>query len=95
MSVDTGRPFEYLDDEERELAESVENGEWESVEDIGRARERAVRYATATLQRLNATSAPIASPDGILDWKAFSESVQRHFPERYQLPREYLISKSA
>lgn len=95
MRVDTGRRFEYLDDEERELAESVENGEWEPVEDIERARERAVRYAAATLQRLNATSAPIAFPDGNFDWKAFSESFQRLFPEHSQLPRDYLISKSA
>ena len=95
MRVDTGRRFEYLDDEERELAESVENGEWEPVEDIERAKERAVRYAAATLQRLSATSVPIASPDGNLDWKAFSESFPRLFPERYELPRDYLISKSA
>jgi len=95
MRVATGRRFEYLGDEERELAESVENGEWEPVEDIEKARERAVRYAAATLQRLHATSAPIAFPDGILDWKAFSESYQRLFPEHSQLPRDYLISKSA
>ena len=95
MRVDTGRRFEYLDDEERELAESVENGEWEPVADIERAKERAVRYATATLQRINATSAPIAFPDGNFDWKAFSESFQRLFSERYELPRDYLISKSA
>ena len=95
MTVNTGRRFEYLDDEERDLAESVENGEWEPVEDIERAKERAVRYAAATLQRLNATSAPIAFPDGILDWEAFSESVQRLFPERYPVARDYLISKSA
>lgn len=93
MNGDAGRRFEYLDDEERELAETIEGGEWVPVDDLEGATDRAQRYAAATLQRL-APKEPIAFPDGNLDWTAFSESVRRRNPERYRLPAEYSI-KSA
>jgi predicted DNA binding CopG/RHH family protein len=46
----------YVDEEERDLAESLERGEWRSVDDFSEARETARQYAAATLrkdQRLN------------------------------------------
>ena len=93
MNGDTGRRFEYLDDEERELAETIERDEWVPVDDVEGATDRAVRYAATTLQRLPPRE-PIAFPDGNLDWTAFSESVRRFIPERYRLPADYSI-KSA
>lgn len=84
---------EYLDDEERELAESIDSGEWEPVGNLAEAKERAMRYAITTLQRLTPAS-PIASPDGTLNWEAFAESVRKLAPERYRPPTDYLI-KSA
>lgn len=41
----------FIDDEERELAESLERGEWESVSDFEEAREAARRYAEGTLRK--------------------------------------------
>jgi hypothetical protein len=81
MNGDLERQSGYLDDDERELAETIEKGEWVPVDDISGAIGRAKQYADATLQRL-ALRAPIASPDGNLDWKAFSESVLRDKPNR-------------
>lgn len=41
----------YLDDEERELAESIENGEWMPIKDLQSAFAEARAYADATLRK--------------------------------------------
>ena len=46
----------YLDEEERRLIESLDRGEWSSVDDLEEAKAEARRYAEATLrkdQRMN------------------------------------------
>lgn len=43
--------FQYLDDEERALMESLEGDEWHSVEDITATKTEAVQYAKATLKK--------------------------------------------
>lgn len=46
----------YLDSDEHEISESLERGEWKSVDDLEDARAEARRYAEATLrkdQRMN------------------------------------------
>ena len=48
---DTGGRFEYLDEEERELVESVENDQWIPVEDVEAAKKRARQRAMTTLRR--------------------------------------------
>ena len=45
------RQFEYLDEAERDLIESVENDEWKPVEDVDEAKKQARRQAMATLHR--------------------------------------------
>ena len=45
------RILEYLDQEERELVESVENDEWIPVDDVEAAKKRARQRAMATLRR--------------------------------------------
>lgn len=41
----------YLDNEERELSESLERGEWQSVDDFEDAKAEARRYAEATVRK--------------------------------------------
>ncbi|MFW5728297.1 MAG: antitoxin [Spirochaetota bacterium] len=41
----------YLDNEERELSESLERGEWQTVDGFEDARMEARRYAEATLRK--------------------------------------------
>jgi len=41
----------YVDEEERELSESLERGQWQSVDDFEDARIEARRYAEATLRK--------------------------------------------
>ncbi len=43
--------FHYLDDEERDVMESLERGEWETAEDASTVKDEAVRYAKATLKK--------------------------------------------
>jgi predicted DNA binding CopG/RHH family protein len=48
--------YAYVDTEEQELKESLEGGEWRSVDDLEEAKAEAQRYAEATLkkdQRMN------------------------------------------
>lgn len=45
------RIFEYLDEEERELVESVENDEWIPVEDVDVSKKEARQKAMTTLRR--------------------------------------------
>ena len=45
------RQFAYLDEDERDLIESVENDEWIPVEDAEAAKMRARQSARKTLQR--------------------------------------------
>ena len=45
------RQFEYLDEDERDLIESVENDEWIPVDDVETAKMRARQSARTTLQR--------------------------------------------
>ena len=47
---DTGdRQFDYLDEAERQLIESVENDEWKPVDDVEAAKDMALRKAMTTL----------------------------------------------
>ena len=41
----------YLDNDEREIIESIENDEWESVSDVAAAIAEAGEYARATLKK--------------------------------------------
>ena len=43
--------FQYLDDEERALMESLERDEWHSVDDFTAIKTEAVQYAKATLKK--------------------------------------------
>ncbi|TVQ36520.1 MAG: antitoxin [Spirochaetaceae bacterium] len=46
----------YLDEEERQLIESLDRGDWNSIDDLEEAKSEARRYAEATLrkdQRMN------------------------------------------
>lgn len=43
--------MEYLDADERDLIESVENGEWIPVEDVEAVKKRARQRAMTTLRR--------------------------------------------
>lgn len=43
--------FQYLDDEERALMESLERDEWHSVDDVTAIKTEAVQYAKATLKK--------------------------------------------
>ena len=45
------RQFEYLDEAERDLIESVENDEWKPVEDVDEAKKQARGQALGTLHR--------------------------------------------
>ena len=45
------RQFEYLDEAERDLIESVENDEWKPVGDVDEVKKQARRQAMATLHR--------------------------------------------
>ena len=50
------RKLQYVDAEERDLVESLERGEWESVDNLEEAKREAQQYAEATLrkdQRMN------------------------------------------
>ena len=53
---DKNQAYTYVDTEEEELKESLERGEWQSVDDFAEAKAEARRYAQATLkkdQRMN------------------------------------------
>ena len=43
--------FQYLDEEERDMMESLEQDEWQSVEDIAATKHEAIQYARATLKK--------------------------------------------
>jgi len=50
------KELQYLDEEERQLIESLERDEWESVDNLEEAKREAREYADATLrkdQRMN------------------------------------------
>ena len=51
MHETNDRQFDYLDETERDLIESVENDEWTPVEDVEAAKKRARQKAMTTLQR--------------------------------------------
>ena len=51
MHETTDRQFEYIDEAERDLIESVENEEWTPVRDVDEAKKRARRHGMVTLQR--------------------------------------------
>ena len=44
-------PFEPLDEEERDLVESMEKGEWQEAADAERFRKQAEAYADATIRK--------------------------------------------
>jgi predicted DNA binding CopG/RHH family protein len=43
--------FQALDEEERDLIQSIENDEWSEVPDVERFKEQAQRYAEATIRK--------------------------------------------
>ena len=43
--------FHYLDEEERDKMESLEQDEWQSVGDIATTKNEAIQYARATLKK--------------------------------------------
>ena len=45
------KAFEPLDEEERDLIESIEKGEWRSVQNIEREKEKAIAAARNTLRK--------------------------------------------
>lgn len=59
----------YMDDEERLLAESIEKGEWVSIDNVAEARERAETYASATLRKDRRMNIRVSDRD-ILQLKA-------------------------
>ncbi len=53
----------YLDDEERDLMESVERGEWESVKNLKREIKKHQQYARNTLRKDKRVNIRISSRD--------------------------------
>lgn len=53
----------YLDDEERDIIESVERGEWKSVKDLKGEIERHRQYARNTLRKDKRVNIRISSRD--------------------------------
>ncbi len=53
----------YLDDEERDLIESVERGEWKPVENLEREIEKHREYARNTLRKDSRVNIRISSRD--------------------------------
>lgn len=51
MSRFTKKAFEPIDDEEKELLESLENGEWKPVKTVETEKEKAVKAAINTLKK--------------------------------------------
>ena len=51
MNSWTKKAFEPLDQEEKELMESVERDEWRSVKDVDQEKEKAVAAARNTLRK--------------------------------------------
>jgi predicted DNA binding CopG/RHH family protein len=52
MNEHTRKPEDtYVDEEERELSQSLERGEWQSADDFEHAKAEARRYAEATLRK--------------------------------------------
>jgi len=45
------KAFEPIDKEERDLMESIENGEWRSVKNIEKEKEKAITAARNTLKK--------------------------------------------
>ena len=53
----------YLDDEERDLVESIERGEWESVGNLKKEIEKHRQYAQNTLRKDKRVNIRISSRD--------------------------------
>ena len=53
----------YLDDEERDLMESVERGEWKSVRNLNAEIEKHRQYARNTLRKASRVNIRISSRD--------------------------------
>jgi len=53
----------YFDDEERDLVESVERGEWTSVKNLGQEIEKHRQYARNTLRKDKRVNIRISSRD--------------------------------
>lgn len=72
-----------LDENEKEILESVERGEWRSVNGVKRQRSRYARYAKATFRKDRRLNIRISSKD--------LEAIQRRAVEE-GLPYQTLIS---
>jgi len=51
MRSKSDKVFQALDEEERDLIQSIENDEWSEVPDVERFKEQAQRYAEATIRK--------------------------------------------
>jgi predicted DNA binding CopG/RHH family protein len=51
MRSRSDKVFQALDEEERDLIQSIENDEWSEVPDVERFKEQAQRYAEATIRK--------------------------------------------
>jgi predicted DNA binding CopG/RHH family protein len=58
-----------MDEEERSLAESIENDEWVPVDNVIEARERSIEYAAATLKKNRRMNIRVSERD-VLQLKA-------------------------